>query len=445
MTRPMRSLQRYLLLWLAGVLLLVWGVQLVAAWQTGHHEAEEITDGQLIAVARLWLGTSAQSPAGLAPLIAPERVREYVQDVAVMRWVEGQLLTDTHALAKQWPAQLPLGFSVVRLQHAGETDDWRVYQTEQLGPSGVDRLAVLMNMDHRVDLGSDMAEHLMVPSLVLLPLALALLALALRRGLAPLRDLSDDIDGLQGLPGERLHRPHRFTEFESTVRALHGLMDRLEAQRANERAFASDLAHELRTPLAALALQARAVADGAPPEHAKALEAEALRAGAILSQLLALARLESGRAPAATTVGLRACAAQVLSERAQAALDSGHELGLQEGGDEVTVQAQALAVELAVRNLVDNALRHTPAGSRVEVSLLRDMQGCGLQVEDWPASGSPALGGDGLGLGLRLVERLLASQGAALVVAHKPLGGRVATIRWPCPDGVSAPIGVNGG
>lgn len=443
----MRSLQRYLLLWLAGVLLLVWGAQLVAAWQIGHHEAEEITDGQLMAVARLWLGASPQVAGDVNTLIAHERARDYVQDVAVLRWVEGRLVTDTHALADQWPARVASGLSQIRLTHGGEAGEWRVYLTEQMGPSGVDRLAVLMNMDQRVDLGSDMAEHLMAPSLVLLPLALALLALALRRGLAPLRDLSDDIDGVQGLPGERLHRPHRFTEFESTVRALHDLMDRLETQRANERAFASDLAHELRTPLAALALQARAVANGAPPEHAKALEAEALRAGAILSQLLALARLESGRAPATSAMGLRACAVQVLSERAQAALDSGHELGLQEGGDEVTVQAQAMAVELAIRNLVDNALRHTPAGSRVEVSVWHDAHAFGLRVEDWPAGGAPnaAAVGDGLGLGLRLVDRLLASQGATLEVAHKPNGGRVATIRWLSSADAVAPVLVNGG
>ena len=435
----MRSLQCYLMAWLAGVLLLVWAVQLVAAWRTGHHEAEEITDGQLIAVARLWLGTSPQASGALAPLIAPERVREYVQDVAVLRWAEGRLVTDTHALASQWPAQLPTGFSVVRLQHAGETDDWRIYQTEQLGPAGVDRLAVLMNMDHRVDLGRDMAEHLMAPSLLLLPLALALLALALRRGLAPLRDLSDDIDAVQGVPGERLHRPHRFTEFASTVRALHGLLDRLEAQRANERAFASDLAHELRTPLAALALQARAVADGAPPEHARALETEALRAGAILSQLLALARLESGRAPAATTVDLRACAAHVLSDRAQAALDSGHELALQDGGAAVVVQAQTMALELAIRNLVDNALRHTPAGTRIEVSVWSDAQAQGVAVEDWPSGHARdrAPDTDGLGLGLRLVERLLASQGAALHMEHKPSGGRRACIAWPRGDALA--------
>lgn len=437
MTRPMRSLQRYLLAWLAAVLLLVWGVQLVAAWQTGHHEAEEITDGQLMAVARLWLGTAPQAPGALAPLIAPERVRDYVQDVAVLRWVEGRLVTDTHALADQWPSHVTHGFSQIRLTHGGETDDWRVYLTEHIAPAGVDRLAVLMNMDHRVDLGRDMAEHLMVPSLVLLPLVLALVALALRTGLAPLRDLSDDIDGLQGAPGERLHRPHRFTEFESTVRALHGLMDRLEAQRANERAFASDLAHELRTPLTALALQARAVADGAPPEHAKALEAEALRAGAILSQLLALARLESGRAPTATDINLHACAVQVLSDRAQAALDSGHELALQDGPTDVNVRGQAVAVELALRNLVDNALRHTPAGSRVDVSVWRDAQGGGLQVEDWPTGtlADPAAAGDGLGLGLRLVERLLSSQGAALHIAHKPDGGRRVRMAWPLADG----------
>ena len=88
-TRPFRSLHRYLLGWLAAVLLLVWGVQWMAAWNTGHHEAEEITDGQLIAVARLWLGTAPQSQAPAEVLIAPERVREYVQDVAVLRWLAG--------------------------------------------------------------------------------------------------------------------------------------------------------------------------------------------------------------------------------------------------------------------------------------------------------------------------------------------------------------------
>lgn len=432
-TRPLRSLHRYLLGWLAAVLLLVWGVQWMAAWNTGHHEAEEITDGQLIAVARLWLGTAPQSQAPAEVLIAPERVREYVQDVAVLRWLEGRLVTDTHGLAAQWPQGVTPGFSQLPLQHASETHQWRVYLTEHMSADGVDRLAVLMNMDHRVDLGRDMAEHMAAPSLVLLPLSLGLMVLALRRGLGPLRDLSEDIAGLQGRPGERLHRPHRFEEFDSTVRALHGLMDRLDGQLARERAFASDLAHELRTPLASLALQARAVTAGAPPQHAHALEAEALRAGNILTQLLALARAESGRELASTPLRLHDCVVAVLADVAQTALDTGHDLALHATDETVSLCVQPLAVELAVRNLVDNALRHTPAGSRVWVSVWRDESAQGVTVEDWPPAdpASPIANTEGLGLGLRLVERLAISQGAELVISTRAEGGRLAQLRWP--------------
>lgn len=125
--------------------------------------------------------------------------------------------------------------------------------------------------------------------------------------------------------------------------------------------------------------------------------------------------------------------AGVLSELAQAALNSDHDLSLTARQEGVTVQAQSVAVELAVRNLVDNALRHTPAGSRIAVSVWRRADALGVTVEDWPLT-PQAPGGaweTGLGLGLRLVERLVMSQGAMLEVLHKSEGGRTVHIRWP--------------
>ena len=94
------SLWRYLWSWVVGALLVVWTTLLVVAWYTGHHEAEEITDGQLESVARLWLSVEPDKTLSIPEPIASNRARAYVQDVAVLHWVDGQLFTDTHNLAE---------------------------------------------------------------------------------------------------------------------------------------------------------------------------------------------------------------------------------------------------------------------------------------------------------------------------------------------------------
>ena len=114
------------------------------------------------------------------------------------------------------------------------------------------------------------------------------------RGLRPLDRLSSDVAALDGLAGQRLDTAHRFREFSSTVSAINSLVDSLQARARRERGFASDVAHELRTPLAALTLQAGAARHDPSPERLAQLEATALRAGHILAQLLDLARAQRG-------------------------------------------------------------------------------------------------------------------------------------------------------
>ena len=106
------SLWRYLWSWVVGALLVVWATLLLVAWYTGHHEAEEITDGQLVAVARLWLSVDPGDTEVSVEPIAPTRAKAYVQDVAVLHWVDGQLFTDTHSLAAglAWRAAAYLPF-----------------------------------------------------------------------------------------------------------------------------------------------------------------------------------------------------------------------------------------------------------------------------------------------------------------------------------------------
>lgn len=434
------TLWRYLWNWVVGALLVVWTTLLVVAWYTGHHEAEEITDGQLEAVARLWLSVEPDKTLSIPQPIASDRTRAYVQDVAVLHWVDGQLFTDTHKLAESLRLTNPpaRGFSN-RLQTTGSGDvRWRVYASPGQDEHAADFVAVLMDMDHRVDLGRDMALKLARPALLVLPLVALLLWWALRRGLNPLVRLSRDVAALDGLGGQRLDTAHRFHEFSSTVHAINTLVDSLQTQARREREFASDVAHELRTPLAALSLQASAAQHEPSPERLLLLEASALRAGHILSQLLELARAQrDGLAREAwRDVPLGEVAAELIASHAQEGFERSHELSLEQPGSPVVVHAQPMLLELALRNLIENALRHTPAGTQVVVEVWQNSREMGVSVSDdgqrVDASGlTQTQGSSGLGLGLRLVERIAEQLGGALQrdTGEAPMTTRF-TLRW---------------
>jgi two-component system sensor histidine kinase QseC len=438
------TLGRYLWSWVVGALLVVWTTLLIVAWYTGHHEADEITDGQLEAVARLWLSVEPDKTLSIPEPIASNRARAYVQDVAVLHWVDGQLFTDTHNLAGSlgWSNPPARGFSN-RVQTTGNGEvRWRVYAAPGQGEHAADHVAVLMDMDHRVDLGRDMALKLARPALLVLPLVALLLWWALRRGLSPLVRLSRDVAALDGLGGQRLDTAHRFHEFSSTVRAINTLVNSLQAQARREREFASDVAHELRTPLAAMSLQASAAQHDPSPERLAQLEASALRAGHILSQLLELARAQrdgTGRA-AWKDVALGEIASGLIASHAQEGFERGQELSLEQPDASVNLHTQPLLLELALRNLIENALRHTPAGTQVLVEVWQTAQAVGVSVSDdgqradAPVS-KPAQASSGLGLGLRLVQRIAEQLGATLQrdSGEAPMTTRF-TLRWERPQ-----------
>ncbi len=446
------TLWRYLWGWVIGALVVVWSTIFVLAWYTGHHEAGEVADGQLVSVARLWLssGPMAVQPS-LQPL-PPTLVKAYVQDIAVLRWEGAQLRSDTHGLAAGLGLQTALpepGLSDTLLQTAAGPAPWRMYVAVRDGAQGEERVAVLMDMAHRIDLGKDMALHLARPALLVLPLVALLLWWAIRTGLRPLDRLSLEVAALDSLAGQRLDEQHRFSEFSSIVKAINTLVDSLKTRAQREREFASDVAHELRTPLTAIALQARAARDDASAERLDGLEREALRAGHILAQLLDLARAQqvTSSAPGSgehepERVALGDLAARLISAHAQLAHERGQELSLVQPQEPVAVAAPPLLLELALRNLIENALRHTRTGTQVAVTVWRTTEAVGVSVSDdgqrlgTLADGAPqALPSSdttGLGLGLRLVERIAQQLDAQLLrdVVDPPMT-TCFTLCWP--------------
>ena len=437
------SLRRYLLAWALGVLVVIWLLLISFAWSTAFREARLFSDGQMTAVAKLWLSgtTLRQHDAGLSTA-APDLQHEYLQDVAVVAWDNGRLVADTHGMAGGLElASIPVrGFATVRVKVPGLVPEWRAYSAQTEKDGRVQRVVILMDLKQRYELGKDIAEHVALPALLVLPLVSLLLWWAIRRGLRPLDRLSREVTTLDGFAGERLDARQRHREFVSTVTAINTLVDTLQTRAQREREFASDVAHELRTPLAALALQAGAAQHDPSPERLAQLEQEALRAGRILLQLLDLARAQrnavSGTGPqAASRVALGELAARLISDHVQAAHESGHEFSLVQPPEPVSVPAQPMLLELALRNLIENALRHTPAGTHVAVVVWRKEREMGVSVSDdgqrLHAAAMAAERG-GLGLGLRLVERIAEQMGARLErdAGEPPMTTRFS-LRWP--------------
>lgn len=448
MLRPPHSLFGHLLAWSLGALGLLWLSFVALGYLVGLDEADEMVDGQLAAVATMvadgssWLPGDPLAPARHAANRTVAAHHEYERPLSLVVWdAQGRVLL--HQGAAPLPAySRNEGFATLDLGEPSQP--WRSFALWSSGEPER-RVMVLTNEAGRDALGWDIAGDLVAPGLWLLPALALVLGLALRRGLRPLRQLSDDIQALQVEHGQGLHSPHPEAEFGTVVAAINTLVQRQTAALARERELASELAHELRTPLSALVLQARTLREspaGADPAALARLEQDALRAGQVLAELLALARASrTALSEAAQPVALPALARQVLADRAEAALAGGHDLALVGGETAWTLQGHALLLGLALGNLVDNALAHADGPSLVELRL--DAAQRRVLVCNGPLPGAVATPGGtgptattalGLGLGHRVVAKVAELHGADFAAVPAPAGFTHGyTLRFPAP------------
>lgn len=424
------TLASNLLAWALGALVVVWAGFIGFGYLAGEHEADELTDGHLASVSSLLMPLAATGLVGLgAPELAPAggapsdaapllRAHDYQHSMSVLVWdARGRLLSRTrNAPAARF--EHPDGFATLML--GTPPQPWRAFT--RWDDAHRTRLMVMLSIRERDDLAEDIARQVIEPGLWMLPVVALVLGLAIHRGLRPLRRLAEDIEKLDIHRAEARVEPTGFDELQATADAINLLALRYHAALTRERALANEFAHELRTPLAALALQARTarVTAPGPGQHAALarLEEEALRAGEVLSHLLALARASRADLDeAAVDVDIDAIARRVVGEFAPAAHAGGRDLSLDSPGP-WHVEGHAVLLELALRNLVENALSHTPPGTQVTVEV--DPQARTLLVSDDGQQREPATVGAGepvvrplrLGLGLRVVDRVAAVHGA---------------------------------
>jgi two-component system sensor histidine kinase QseC len=419
------SLTGHLLAWALGTLTLVWATFIAFGYMTGEHEADELTDGHLASVSSLLLPLGPRAlqdsprPTPLTGGNKEFKAHDYQRSLTVVMWdANGRMLARTgDAPTPTFSAEE--GFATLQLGEPPQA--WRAFSRWDEGK--VHKLVVLLSEAERDDLAADIAGQVIEPGLWLLPVVALVLGLAIHRGLRPLRSLAAQVHALDPQRAQKVQTPVPYQELTANVDAINRLVDRYQAALTRERALANEFAHELRTPLASIALQARGIADTPPGPAQQAalarLQEDALRAGEVLAHLLALARASRAELDeAAETLDLDALARRVVSEFAPAAHDAGHELGLTSAGP-FLLSGHPVLLELALRNLVQNALAHTPPGTQVEVEL--DPAQRVLQVSDdgqrhsgWPDEAAPpAVQPLRLGLGHRVVEKVAALHGAS--------------------------------
>ncbi|HEY1312873.1 MAG TPA: ATP-binding protein [Steroidobacteraceae bacterium] len=322
---------------------------------------------------------------------------------------------------------------------------WRAYGLQTA--DGVIQIAQPARV--REALARAAAERVVIPLILLLPIMIVAVAWIVRRGLSPLQYVAAevqrrDVRSLTPLAADNLPR-----EIAPLVGELNRLLARLQDAFAVQRAFISDAAHELRSPLTALRLQLQLL-DRAPDEAARLearnrLGAAVERAIHLVEQLLTLARSDPQEAAGDFgSVNLAAVAADSITDTHDLALARSIDLGL-EAAPNVPVRGDREALRTLIRNLVDNAVRYTPRHGSVQIRCRTTAAGAQLEISDTGPGISPAdrhrvfdrfyrktdSEETGTGLGLAIVKAIAERHGARIRLGTAPAGGLQVELSFP--------------
>jgi len=376
--------------------------------------------------------------------------RNYEPEVGFQAYdPRGELIAATSNLSDLPPPSIDeRGFRDIR--HEGRL--WRTFTLQN-------RANLVIRIGERSDNRQDIARGLVIehtlPLLIGLPLLALLVSLAVKRGLRPVAVLTEML--ARRTPGSRKPMPANVApqEIKPLIVALNQQLERLEDALEREHRFATDVAHELRTPLAAtmIHLESAMISDD-PTEvefTVRNAQQSMARLGRRVEQILAMARLEAGAASQQRTgLDLTRIATEVIEELAPLIVEKDIAASLSHDDEPVIVRGHEVALTAMFRNLIENALRYTEAGGQVEVSIHRDGQSAVIDIVDngpgIPDGRRQAVfqrfhreeesATRGYGLGLNIVQRAIELHEASIELLESPLGrGLLVRIRMVAEAG----------
>ena len=396
----------------------------VFSYYDTFHEAEELQD-DLLRQTALYVG----------PDYHPDALPEGDGDTRIL-----VQMPDQEPIVSL-PIHLKDGLHTLR---ADEDDDYyRVY----IRTTGQGRIAVMQENEYREDLAADAAMQSVLPLLAALPLIILLTVWITHHAMRPVRILSQNLEHRRLDDLSALNTDNIPSEIKGFVTAINLLLKRVDEDIRRRQRFIADAAHELRTPMTALSLQAERLNNmPLPPDAARqsaVLQQSIRRNKHLLEQLLALARSQSDETPLTkTTFGLQSRFRRVLQELMPLALEKRQDIGVAVEGD-FEIFADETEIYTLVKTFVDNAIRYTPSEGRIDLGFTDEGKYLAVWVED-NGKGIPEservrvldpfyriLGTEqqGTGLGLSIADTLAKKYGGHLELSDSRRFGHGLLIR----------------
>ena len=415
-------------------------LQAAVTYRTARAETEALFDAQM---QRIALSLSGSLGAGALSDDAPAAETPAAREMIIQIWRADGVMLYRSPQGRLLPPQTVIGFS----DTVAGGEPYRIYALR----TDTQVVQVAQQTEARGRMAGQLALRAVLPVALLAPVLMLIVWWVVGRAIGPIERVRRQVaarrpDDLAPLPTAGLP-----AEVRPLVGEMNGLLTRLSAAWDALTHFTADAAHELRSPLAALRLQAQSL-QRAPDDATRAIATERLLAGIdratrLVEQLLALARQQgAGEGAELVSLDLTALARNALADAEPEAARHAIALTLDAPTAHVVLRADEAALAVLLRNLLGNALRHTPPGGQVRVGVREEASVIDLTVEDsgpgiapderarvldrfYRVPGTP---GHGSGLGLAIVRAIAERHGAALTLDASPtLGGLRVMLRWP--------------
>ena len=415
-------------------------LQAAVTYRTARAETEALFDAQM---QRIALSLSGSLGAGALSDDAPAADTPAAREMIIQIWRADGVMLYRSPQGRLLPPQTVIGFS----DTVAGGEPYRIYALR----TATQVVQVAQQTEARGRMAGQLALRAVLPVALLAPVLMLIVWWVVGRAIGPIERVRRQVaarrpDDLAPLPTAGLP-----AEVRPLVGEMNGLLTRLSAAWDALTHFSADAAHELRSPLAALRLQAQSL-QRAPDDATRAIATERLLAGIdratrLVEQLLALARQEgAGEGAELVSLDLTALARNALADAEPEAARHAIALTLDAPTAHVVLRADEAALAVLLRNLLGNALRHTPPRGQVRVGVREEASVIDLTVEDsgpgiapderarvqgrfYRVPGTP---GHGSGLGLAIVRAIAERHGAALTLDASPtLGGLRVMLRWP--------------
>lgn len=430
------SLQKRLIIYISLFSLVLGCILIFAAYRIALEEINEVLDKQMQSLAER---IAENHPRPLQSQIDLEK-QYSEEDLFVDIWSYANTATPLHPQDVLVAPVKKAGF----YKHQTPYGTWLTY----IIPSDQLQIQVSQQQNVRQELALELAGNMFLPYVLFLPFAVFGLGWMIRKNFQPLHDFKTELASRKAQELKPIEMKDYPMELEPTIQEMNHLFGRISLAQQEQRQFVADSAHELRTPLTALNLQLQILLQQFPQSDSlHNLSQGVLRMQHLVNQLLSLAKQDASDSltESAQMLSLNQMTVACIEQLIQLALQKEIDLGLEQQ-QELLIHGQASALHSIIYNLIDNAIKYTPKGGVINVSIFQQGHQAILQIEDSGAGIDPAQFAQirqrfyrihnyaeiGSGLGLSIVDKATERLGGTLEFSQSSsLGGLCVQVKFP--------------